>query len=166
MMGFHQPFKSTAKEKLLREKVNADNSVLHLIGAYCTCSVKVVNHLVKRSPLNSISEKVIIIGENKDLLQQLKKGGYVVEELSSEVAYKNYSINVLPQMIIYEKNNIKYSGGYSKKRSPASETDFEDVAIINNSFKNTKSEALPIFGCANGENNKKQMDPLKLKYQD
>lgn len=164
MMGFHQPFKSTASEKLLREKVAAEKSVLHLIGADCPCSVKVVNHLTKRSPLKKVQEKVIIIGVNPALASQLKTANYEVESMKEEEAYKRYSINVLPQMIVYKADNIVYSGGYSNERSPASESDFLDVAIINKAFDGKKSDSLPIFGCANGSKNKKVMDPFKLKY--
>ncbi len=100
------------------------------------------------------------------LFDELKKGGFSVESMKTEEAYQRYSINVLPQMIVYSKNAVAYSGGYSKLRSPASEGDFEDVAIINKFFNGDKSDSLPIFGCANGKNIKEKMDPLKLKYQD
>ncbi|MBY0415000.1 MAG: hypothetical protein K2Q18_12595 [Bdellovibrionales bacterium] len=164
LMGFHQAFSNTTKANRLAEVVKDQRIVLHLIGADCLCSDKLANHLIKRLPLKNISEKIIVVGDNPGLEKKLAVAGFEVEKMSADLAFTRYSIKALPQMIIFDSHKPVYSGGYSAKRSPASEEDYDDLRIIDQFFKGTFSESRPIFGCANGAMLRSKIDPLKMKY--
>lgn len=163
-MGFHQAFKSSLDNKAIVELTNGKRTVLHLIGADCQCSIKVVDHLAKRAPIKKINEKIIIVGNGPELVKKLSAAGFVVEQMAADLAYDRYSLKSLPQMMIYDSKKVIYSGGYSNKRGPANEEDYDDLKIINQFFQGISSESRPIFGCANGKEFRNQIDPFKLKY--
>jgi thioredoxin-related protein len=119
--------------------------------------------LMKRKPASDINEQVFIIGKNDQWIKSLKEKGYFVINADMDEFVKKYSINAVPQLSIFDnKNNLLYSGGYTSKRGPASIV--EDRLIYQELKEKQETSERPIFGCLNGSINRKNADPLKIKY--
>lgn len=138
-------------------------SKLHFLGGDCGCSENIYNSLMKRKPSAEIYEQVFVIGKNDKWVNDLKAQGYNVTNGDMDIFSKKYAINAVPQLSILDnKKNILYSGGYTAKRGPASTV--EDEQIYQELKNKHESKERPIFGCLNGSINRKNADPLKLKY--
>ena len=163
MMGMHSvPMKEASVDKFLAIK-NKETLVYHFLGADCGCSESVVESLLKRNPQKSYKEKIFILGKNEKWFKDLSAKGYELETESMDYYEKKFNIVAVPQLVAVKNGKIFYTGGYSAKRNPSSE-DIEDQKIIKNAFANYK-EKYPIFGCVNGNKNRKLTDPISLKYK-
>ena len=168
MMGTHTLSLNSSKNENIKSLVVEDSkskkwSKLHFLGGDCGCSENIFNSLMSRSPEVDINEQVFIIGNNVKWFQELSKKGYNVTSGAMDEFSKKYSIDAVPQLSVLDENkNILYSGGYTSKRGPASAV--EDQIIYNDLKAKHKAEERPIFGCLNGTVNRKNADPLKIKY--
>ena len=136
---------------------------LHFLGSDCACSETIYQSLVKRNPSLDYDEKIFVIGKNPLWVESLKKQGFDVTQTDMESFSKKYSINAVPQLTILDgEKNILYSGGYTNKRGPAALSE-ESLITDELKMKHAASER-PIFGCITGSLNRKQSDPLNLKY--
>jgi thioredoxin-related protein len=168
MMGMHSLSLNPSKKETLKSLVNSKASSnkwsqLHFLGGDCGCSENVFKSLMKRKPASDINEQVFIIGKNDQWIKSLKEKGYFVINADMDEFVKKYSINAVPQLSIFDnKNNLLYSGGYTSKRGPASIV--EDRLIYQELKEKQETSERPIFGCLNGSINRKNADPLKIKY--
>jgi hypothetical protein len=167
MMGSHslslKPSREDSIKSLVFKEYSKKWNKLHFLGGDCGCSENVYKNLMKRKPANDINEQVFVIGKNDVWLKSLKAKGYVVVSGDMDEFVKKYSINAVPQLsILDDKNNIIYSGGYTSKRGPASAV--EDQEIYQELKEKHMTQERPIFGCLNGSLNRKNADPLKIKY--
>jgi hypothetical protein len=168
MMGTHslslKSSRSTAIKQLVDAKKGANKwSELHFLGGDCACSENVYQSLVKRLPKPEINEQVFIIGKNELWKEGLSKQGYQIQMGSMDEFEKKYSIKAVPQLTILDQDkNLLYSGGYTTKRGPASIV--EDEVIVRELKDKKKADERPIFGCLNGSVNRKNADPMGIKY--
>lgn len=168
MMGTHSLSLIASKNEGIKDLVNkkqaeAKWSKLHFLGGDCGCSENIYNSLMKRRPVQEINEQVFVIGKNDKWVKNLRAQGYDVVNGEMDVFSKKYSINAVPQLsILDERKNILYSGGYTAKRGPAAAV--EDEMIFQELKNKHSSQERPIFGCLNGSINRKNADPLNLKY--
>lgn len=168
MMGTHSLSLLSSKNDGIKELIDSKNaqekwSKLHFLGGDCGCSENIYKSLMNRKPNPKINEQVFVIGKNDPWVMNLKKHGYSVTNGGMDDFSKRYSINAVPQLsILDDKKNILYSGGYTTKRGPASTV--EDEKIYQELKEKNKSIERPIFGCLNGSINRKNADPLNLKY--
>lgn len=165
MMGSHSLSLNPSRAEALRGLTSAEKKwqELHFLGADCGCSENVYKSLVGRVPDKDINEHIFVIGKNEIWVKALKEKGYSVTVGGMDEYAKKYSINAVPQLtILDEEKKMLYSGGYTKKRGPASAV--EDQAILKELKEKKNTEERPIFGCLNGSINRKNADPLKLKY--
>lgn len=163
LMGMHTlTLKSSHDSKLSQLATQNKWTKLHFLGSDCKCSETVLNELLKRGPEKENEEKVFILGKNDEWKKQLITKGYHVIEASMDEFEKTYSIKATPQLVILDdKKTILYSGGYSANRNPSS---IDDQVIVDALKGNKPQKERPIFGCVNGTLNRKNTDPLKLKY--
>ncbi len=168
MMGTHslslKPSKSeTLKSLIVNKNSNEKWSKLHFLGSDCACSENVYQTLLKRIPDKNINEQIFVIGKQDSWIKNLKAKGYQVQSGSMEEFEKKYSITAVPQLSIFDNNQkILYSGGYTTKRGPASAV--EDELIVKEIKEKKGTSERPIFGCINGSINRKNTDPLGIKY--
>ena len=167
MMGTHSLSLNSSKNENIKSLVKSESlekwSKLHFLGGDCGCSENIFNSLMKRSSSPDINEQVFIIGKNEKWSNELIKKGYVVSMGEMDEFSKKYAINAVPQLTILDaKKNILYSGGYTSKRGPASKV--EDQEIYKDIKDKNHASERPIFGCLNGSINRKNADPLGVKY--
>jgi hypothetical protein len=149
---------------LLPEKKSQQMQVLHFLGVDCDCSKNVFSSLLKRSPDQTLIERVYLIGEEKNWEKQLRLKGYDVVVGNKEVFSTRFDIQAVPQLSVFNiDGRLIYNGGYTSKRGPSSIV--EDQTIIAGLKKNEHEiKQRPIFGCLNGTKLQKSADPLGLKY--
>lgn len=167
MMGTHslslKSSHSNTLKSLLTKSQTPKWSKLHFLGGDCACSENIYLSLLKRGPEKDLNEKVFIIGLNMLWEKKLKEKGYIVTSGTMDYFAKNFSITAVPQLSIFdERQNLIYSGGYTSKRSPSSES--QDQQIVKELRKNHSANERPIFGCINGIKNRNQSDPFGIKY--
>ena len=173
LMGYHMtsleqdPLRNPSS---LTQNSSAKWKMIHIIGESCKCSITLSDYLIKRKPLlsnNQLIEEVIIIGTNKEMQKKLSDVGYSVRTENEQAMLDQYNIDGVPQLVILDsENNLKYSGGYTQERITASTQDeqYHDIQIYQQTKNGISNNQMPIFGCANGTQNKLKADPLGLKY--
>ncbi len=158
------PSNSQKLTELLPHKQSQKMQVLHFLGVDCDCSKNVVQALLKRTPDPSLTERVYLIGENKEWEKNLVQKGFDVVVGNKEEFSERFDIHAVPQLTVYGLGDrIIYNGGYTSKRGPSSLV--EDQQIVGALKKNEQDiKERPIFGCINGTQLQKKADPLGLKY--
>jgi hypothetical protein len=150
-------------------KTNKKMGIIHFLTPACGCSSEVLDHLIKRSPLDSetIKEMIVILDDyNSYYSMKLEQKGYKVFNFSSRSENKVVkSIRGVPLLVVFDKNKIsRYVGGYSEALiSPMTTIDISPlIAKIKNSKSNIKE--YPIKGCAVSKKYQIILDPLGIKY--
>lgn len=165
-MAFHDvSFNSKPLEKLThlsQTKTSLNEwTLVHVLSTKCGCSKKTARYLSQRGVLQKHKELVILIEENSKIKTILTTAGFQVISMTAEQAAKEYSIDAVPQLVVFgPMGDIKYSGGYNDRRIEV----FEDLQVLNKLKKGQVVKAFPIFGCANGSELISQIDPWGLKY--
>jgi thioredoxin-related protein len=163
MMGNHFiVLRASKSESLLKLSEHNKYLILHFLGSDCACSESVYKKLALRSPLINRNEKIFIVGKNQKWESTLKKKGFNVETHPMDYFDNRYEIKAVPQLVIFDKGKLAYSGGYTSSRS--SKTDVDDEKIISEVLDKKLINERPIFGCISGSVNRKNVDPLNLKY--
>lgn len=165
-MGGHFLSLNPSKKDELRtlSTTKSDWTIMHFVNPDCGCSERVVGSLLKRpAKTDGVSERVYVLGRNDAWVRDLSQRGYDVIEGKMDHFAEKYAINAVPQLVILSAEHvIRYSGGYTSKRGPASVVEDEDI------FRSVKASAntteRPIFGCVNGKTNQKRADFVGAKY--
>lgn len=167
-MGSHslalKPSKNDEIKLLVKDDIASSKwTKLHFLGADCGCSENIFKHLMARKPQHDINEKIFMIGKNELWSKELRMKGYEVHDGKMDEFSKKYSINAVPQLsILDEKKVVLYNGGYTTRRGPASAV--EEDSILKDLRAKHETKERPIFGCLSGSINRKNADPLNLKY--
>lgn len=165
MMGSHQLSLNPSKNSKLSELVDQSEwTKLHFVNPECGCSERVVKSLLNRRPSKDVTEKVFILGNNEVWKKSLADKGYVTVMDSMDHYAEKYSISAVPQLVILnQKQEIFYAGGYSSKRGPAGE--IEDIEIFKEATSSKEVKERPIYGCVNGKENQNKSDLIGAKYK-
>lgn len=136
----------------------------HFLAADCSCSLHLLDYFIKRGALKDHPEKIVLIGDIPKKEAALKKAGFVIEKVTMEEAMKSDAFMAVPLLIIHQKDQVLYTGGYTQGAiTPLS--DFFDLAALEAVKKNETPSSLPIKGCAVAQSFQKALDPLGLKYR-
>lgn len=143
--------------------------VLHFLTPTCSCSEKILSHLLKRGPLKREVgiEKIVLIDDTpENYTQKLKERGFDIDHYSFEEATKKYSESIrgVPLLIIFnDEKEAKYVGGYSDKLiTPFTNIDIKKFLTEIKSGRAIAS--LPVRGCAVSKEYQTILDPLGIKY--
>ncbi len=166
MMGSHTlSLKPSNAKELVALKGQKTWTILHFLNPDCGCSERVFKSLVERKPkTQNVEEKVFVLGKKEQWVKALKEKGFTVVSDSMDHYSEKYKINAVPQLVIMDQSKaVKYAGGYSSKRGPASVV--EDEKIFHELTKTKKTNERPIYGCVNGSDNQKKVDLVGYKYK-
>lgn len=143
--------------------------VIHFLTPACSCSQSILDHLLKRAPIDieRAKEAVVLFDDSKDQMKsKLLKNGYQVFSLDSKEINKENegAIRGVPLLVIYDKDKItKYVGGYSDKAiTPFTEINISEY--LKSIEMGKKLATNPVIGCAVSNEYKKLLDPFGLKY--
>lgn len=139
-------------------------STLHFLGEGCSCSIHIIDHLLKRKARPEMNETVYLIGKFLKESHLLKQAGFKVKEISREQAQKDGSFSAVPLLVFYNSSKeIQYMGGYAKGSiTPLSE--FMVLKIAQQIQSESSVEKLPLKGCAISKKFTTLLDPFGLKY--
>jgi hypothetical protein len=147
--------------------------VIHFLTPACGCSSEVLDHLLKRNPLDikTINEVVVLLDDYSSYYStRLRRAGYSVFNFDSKLGDDKENnkfveaIKGVPLLIVFDQEkNSKYVGGYTDNIiSPMTTINIEP--IITKIQKGNTVRARPVKGCAISEEYKKILDPLGIKY--
>lgn len=148
------------------EDLNEDNGRIrltyHFLYSGCRCSQRVIEHLLKRGPIENASEQIVLVGSDAELESRILNARYRLVVISEAELKERYDVEAAPLMVIADmQGKIRYSGGYSSRKQSL---DYQDVAIIAKAIKGDEVEGLPVYGCAVSTRLQKIVDPLGIKY--
>lgn len=138
-------------------------SVHHFLSLKCTCSEKLIEHLIVRKKTPNLQEIVHLIHPEKAVINRLEQAGFEVEAISEEESVKKFNLQALPLLVVKNKDQIVYQGGYARDQQHTNE--YQDQKIIAQSLKQERAEEFLVLGCANGSLRKKMVDILGVKYE-
>ncbi len=137
---------------------------IHLLAADCGCSLSVARHLQSRGPLPGLTETIVIIGDAPEVHHAFRHTHFAVETHDASRVEKDYGVIGGPWMLLFRPDGrLAYSGGYAPVRARDGIA-FQDIAIWTRALSGETIPPLPAFGCATGEQLRKTLDPLNLKY--
>jgi hypothetical protein len=134
---------------------------LHVLYSRCRCSQRILSHLSERGAMASVSERVVLVGENADYERAARAAGFQVDVITPEQLVARYGVTAAPLFLVAGPDDeLRYVGGYSERKQGL---DLRDVAILKALVAGESSTELPLFGCAVSDSLKKLLDPLGLK---
>lgn len=162
MMGLHL---SPHPKDNLRGLASATNDMTthHFLSLKCSCSQKLIKHLLKRKKLTSVHEVVHLIHSEDKVVQDLQQAGYTVDPIAEEASVQKFNLQALPLLVVMKENEILYQGGYAKDQQHTQA--YEDQKIIADLLQQKQVQELLVLGCANGSIRKKMVDFIGFKYE-
>lgn len=134
---------------------------VHVLGANCGCSKRVLAYLTERSAPALVQEKIILVEGSLPHEEKLLQAGIEIEKITPEELKSKYGLESAPQFFVLNREGkTLYAGGYKKYE----ETDFRDIEIFEGLKQGRSIASYPVFGCAFGKKLKDKMDPFKFKY--
>jgi len=138
----------------------ADRRVVHVIGAHCSCTDRLVDHLIARGASPDHPELVVFAGPMRPRHKPLGDAGYRIEHTTPEGLAEQLSIRAAPVLLIEDDGGLRYVGGYF--RTPAAAVPVEE-RLVDAVWQGLAPAPLPIFGCAVEPALRAQLDPLGLQ---
>ena len=135
-------------------------TAIHFLYDNCACSRRVLEHVLVSSPIEGVTERIVLISDNP---QEFKREGRFIEvEYVTPARLKErYGVESAPLLVVMDgQQNVRYSAGYTaRKQGP----EIKDREIISRLLKGDEVTELPLYGCAVSAEMKKLIDPLGLK---
>lgn len=165
--SFHQPFQppDRAIVALAPPPAHAGWRAIHVLSGSCSCSQRVMQHLLARPPLDHAEEQIVVIDGDEPylegsraLLQHLADRGTAVLHRSSAAIPQAIGLRGVPLLILVAPDqHVAYLGGYGSR-------DEDDITLLQQVRLAGHAAALPVLGCAVGTRLRRTADPLHLKY--
>ncbi len=136
------------------------DAVVHILYANCSCTDRLVDHLVERGPTLAEREVVLFVGTPRPTHERLAEVGFEWHQWSQHELTERIGVEAAPLLVVRQSNRMDYVGGYF--RFPAATRPL-DVSIIANTTDGEPPKPLPIFGCAVSPRLRAAVDPLGLQ---
>jgi hypothetical protein len=150
--------------KALREPGEDGTLVAHVLYQKCRCSRRILDHLVARKALPGITEKVVLVDADPEIVASLRGAGYQALPTTAAVLRDRYHVEAAPLLVVADGDGrLRYQGGYSGHAQGA---DLQDLQIIRAALAEAETRSLPLFGCAVSRELQRALDPLGIKYSD
>lgn len=133
----------------------------HFLYGNCPCSRRVLNHLVKRSPIDGVMEHIVLVGPDPELQTKAEQVGFLVDVVTPLELQSRYGVEAAPLLVVTDPGaTILYSGGYTARKQSF---DNQDEDILQRIIQGDAIQELPLYGCAVSQELKSIIDPLGLK---
>jgi hypothetical protein len=147
LMRSHMPFRPGRAAAGPEERRDGRWQLVYILGAGCSCSTQVAEHLAKRQKLAGLEEKVVTVGETGGAVRQLARLGWDVHPKSAEEVRYLYGARAAPLLVVIDPDGqIRYAGGLA--RSSGAREGYQEVWIARRIQTGRAIPALPAFGCA------------------
>jgi len=139
---------------------------VHVLYAQCRCSQGILRHLASGPRPASVTEKVLLVGQNPGIsseLRALAARNFRIVAVSADELRDRYHVQSAPLMLVLAPDGtVRYSGGYTDhKQGPV----IKDRMILAELMSKKEARELPVFGCAVSQELQRLLDPLALKGQ-
>lgn len=134
---------------------------VHVLYARCDCSMRIVDHVLNRTRIPGVKEKIILVESQPHWEAEAKAKGIAVEVIRRDQLLSVYNIPAAPVLVVADPTGaIRYAGGYTThKQGP----DIRDVAVIDGVRQQHPQAPIPLFGCAVAATLSAMLDPLGIK---
>jgi hypothetical protein len=137
--------------------------VLHVVFDDCTCSQRVLAHLLSTSRPAGVTERVVYVTEHpaEDSTGAIPAHGFELDVVTPDQLADDYHIEAAPLLVIVDPHDVvRYAGGYTPRKQA---DDVRDLAVIAAVLRGEAAESLPAFGCAVGRRLRSTLDPLRIR---
>jgi hypothetical protein len=154
----------STSDTLPTQQVSHTWQLIHVLAAGCRCSQVVSAHLASRGPLPNASERVWIVGHDRDTEAALTSRGFQVETVDAQDLARRTGIQGAPWLIVVDPaGRDAYCGGYADHPLRAPD-DPRESEVLRRLRLGESVTAYPAFGCATAAGLQHAIDPLGLKY--
>lgn len=149
-----------AGDPTLRQTITANRGVdqadrwlvLHVLSEDCTCSRRVLDHLLAGTRPAGVVERIVLVSEHASAAAEwgpaIRDHGFDLEVVAPDDLVARYRIESAPLLVIVDpRDEVRYMGGYTPRKHAA---DVRDLALIGAVRRGETVEPLPSFGCAVG----------------
>ena len=134
---------------------------LHFLSSECPCSQRILNHLMKRKPLQDIEEIIVYVGESNEDFELITDSRYTLDRVTQEELKSKYNVESVPLLVLLDSTStIRYSGAYTTRKQGFA---IQDVRIISQTLAGETIPPLPLFGCGLSKEWTSITNPLGLK---
>jgi len=142
---------------------SASWKAFHFLSCECTCSQRILKHLLDREPLQNMDEVIVCIGESDQNCELLFHCKYTVVWVKPEELKSKYNVESAPLLVVLDSDKIiQYSGAYTTRKQGFA---IQDVSIISRTRDGESIPPFPLFGCGMSRDLQALTDPLGLKNQ-
>lgn len=150
---------------------NADHQwhLRHYLSPDCECSRAISRYLVRRGPLNTAIEEVVLVTSGNDALRageisaRLIRSGFHTRIIASSAAAEA-RVEAVPTLEIEAPDGrIRFRGGYRDRTAPAGV--YLDVSMLSDLIDSKPVAPLPVFGCATSARLRQQLNPLAFYFR-
>jgi hypothetical protein len=125
--------------------------VLHVVSEDCTCSRRVLDHLLASTRPWDVVERIVLVSDRASADSEwgpaIRDHGFDFDVVAPEELFARYRIDVAPVMAVIDPHDqVRYVGGYSR----CAHGELRDAPVINAVRRGETVEPLPTFGCAIG----------------
>lgn len=138
-----------------------DWMVVHVLYAACSCSGRVVDHLLADPRPAGLAEKILWVGSVPELDARVQAGPMPVVRLEPEELGERFAIEGAPLLLVVDPFGVvRYHGGYTDRKQSLA---IHDVEIIERLRGRDDVATLPLFGCAVSDRLRDLLDPFGLR---
>lgn len=151
----------TALAELRTPEEQADWMVVHVLYAACTCSGRVVDHLLADPRPAGVVETILWVGSVPELDARVEAGPFAVVHVRPEELELRFAIEGAPLFFVVDpEGNVRYHGGYTDRKQGLA---IRDVEIIERVRASDDVTSLPLFGCPTSDRLRDLLDPFGLR---
>ena len=133
----------------------------HFLYGDCSCSRRVLKHVLARSPVPNAKERIVLIGEDPESEAHAIALGFEVHTVTPPQLKEIYGVESAPLLMVSDlEGTIRYAGGYTSRKQGL---DIQEMEIIQKAIANQDIDGLPLYGCAVSKSLRAIVDPLDLK---
>jgi hypothetical protein len=134
---------------------------VHVLYAACSCSRRVVDHLVDDPRPDGVRDKILLVGSTPEIEQRLASSTATIIRTTPTELAEHYEIESAPMLVVVDPAGVvRYRGGYTERKQSLA---IQDIAIIERLRDDDTVGELPLYGCAVSKRLQNLLDPLGLR---
>jgi hypothetical protein len=135
--------------------------IVHVLYAACSCSGRVVEHLLVDPRPPGLDEKILWIGSEPQLDARVEAGPMPIVHLTPQELDDRFAIEGAPLLLVVDPQGvIRYRGGYTDRKQSLA---IRDIEIIERLRSEAEVTSLPLFGCAVSDRLRDLLDPFGVR---
>jgi hypothetical protein len=137
---------------------------VHVIYEQCSCTERLLAHLLRRGRLLGVEEAIVFVGERPmaERTRAAAHAGFAFLELTPAQLERRFGLQAAPVLLAFDASaRLAYAGGYFDHPSALTALD-ERIHV--QLAAGAAPRPLPIFGCAVSAQLQRSVDPLGIVY--